>query len=68
MTFEESIFQLEDILKQLEGDKIDLATALSQYELGVRILKHCHEILETAHSKIETLQADGSVQICYNDS
>ena len=56
MTFEESIIRLEEILKQLEGDKVDLETALSQYEEGVRLLKNCHKILETARQKIEVLQ------------
>jgi exodeoxyribonuclease VII small subunit len=56
MTFEESIIRLEEILKQLEGDKVDLTTALSQYEEGVHLLKNCHQILETARQKIEILR------------
>ena len=59
MTFEESIIRLEEIQKQLEGNKVDLATALSQYEEGVRLLKNCHEILETARQKIEILRGVG---------
>ena len=55
-TFEESIQRLEEILKQLEGDKVDLESALSQYEEGVRLLKNCHGILETARQKIEILR------------
>ena len=54
-TFEESMLRLEQILKQLEGDKVDLEAALSQYEEGVGLLKNCHRILETAQQKIETL-------------
>ena len=60
MTFEESVIRLEEILKQLEGDKVDLATALSQYEEGVRLLKNCHGILETARQKIEVLRGIGA--------
>jgi len=56
MTFEESIIRLEKILKLLEGDKIDLESALLQYEEGVRLLKNCHGILETARQKIEVLR------------
>jgi exodeoxyribonuclease VII small subunit len=56
-TFEESILRLDEILKQLEGEKVDLATALSQYEEGVRLLKHCHTILETTRQKIEILRS-----------
>ena len=60
MTFEESIHRLEEILKQLEGDKVDLETALSQYEEGVRLLKNCHGILESARQKIEVLRGVGA--------
>jgi exodeoxyribonuclease VII small subunit len=60
MTFEESIIRLEEILKLLEGDKVDLETALSQYEDGVRLLKNCHGILESAHQKIKVLRGIGT--------
>ena len=56
MTFEESIIRLEEILKNLEGDKVDLESALVQYEEGVRLLKNCHVILESARQKIEVLR------------
>ena len=59
LTFEESILRLEAILSQLEGDKVNLATALSQYEEGVRLLKNCHGILESARQKIEILRNVG---------
>ena len=58
-TFEESIIRLEEILNQLEGDNVDLATALSQYEEGVHLLKNCHGILESAQQKIEILRGVG---------
>ena len=63
VTFEGAILRLEEILRQLEGDKVDLQAALSQYEEGVRLLKNCHGILETARQKIEVLRsvtADGT--------
>lgn len=63
MTFEESLLRLEEIIRQLEGDKVDLETVLSQYEEGVRLLKNCHGILESAHQKVKVLrniEADGS--------
>jgi exodeoxyribonuclease VII small subunit len=56
MTFEESLIRLEEILKQLDGGKIDLETALIQYEEGIRHLKNCHGILESARRKIEVLR------------
>ena len=63
MTFEESVLRLEEILKQLEGGKVDLQTALSRYEEGVRLFRNCHSILESARQRIEVLrsvEADGT--------
>jgi len=56
MTFEESIIRIEEILKLLEGDKVDLEAALLQYEEGIKLLKNCHVLLETARQKIEVLR------------
>ena len=56
LTYEESIQRLEEVLKQLEGDKVDLGTALAKYEEGVHLLKNCHGILESARQKIEILR------------
>ena len=57
LTFEESILRLEEILKQLEGNKVGLETALSRYEEGVGLFKNCHSILESARQKIEVLRS-----------
>ena len=56
MTFEESIIRLDEILKNLDGDRVDLESALLQYEEGVRLLKNCHVILESARQKIEVFR------------
>lgn len=64
--FEESLVRLEEIVKQLDDGRTDLETALSRYEEGVGLLKHCHGILEKTQRKIEILrniQADGSVEV-----
>ncbi|MDR3196875.1 MAG: exodeoxyribonuclease VII small subunit [Planctomycetaceae bacterium] len=55
-TFEESLTRLEEILRQLDDSQTDLETALLRYEEGVRLLKHCHKILETTQRKIEILR------------
>jgi exodeoxyribonuclease VII small subunit len=59
-TFEESLTRLEEILRQLDDSQTDLETALARYEEGVKILKHCHEILETAERKIEFLRGENN--------
>ena len=55
-TFEESLARLEEIVKLLDTDKIDLETALTNYEEAVGLLKQCHYMLEAAQRKIELLR------------
>jgi exodeoxyribonuclease VII small subunit len=57
LTFEESLTQLENIVKQLDDVRTGLDTALDSYEEGVRILKRCNNILDTAQRRIEILRA-----------
>ena len=53
--FEDALEQLEDIVHRLEDGQIGLAEALAQYEQGVKLLRHCHQLLENAERKIEVL-------------
>ncbi len=55
MSFEESLEQLEIIVRELESGEMGLNDALTQYEQGVRYLKHCHQALRSAETKIEML-------------
>lgn len=54
-TFEQSLAELESIVHQLEDGQIGLAEALACYEQGVRHLKHCYQLLQSAERKIELL-------------
>ena len=54
-TFEESLGELESIVGELESGKLGLSDALARYELGVKHLKSCHELLERVERKIELL-------------
>ncbi|GHT45434.1 hypothetical protein FACS189454_04910 [Planctomycetales bacterium] len=56
MNFEQSVAQLEEILKRLGDDNVDLETALQQYEEGVGLLKNCYAVLQNAQRKVELLQ------------
>lgn len=65
VSFEESLEQLERVVRQLEDGQLGLSEALTQYEDGVRHLKHCHQALARAERKIELLTSvdeDGNSQ------
>jgi len=54
-SLEESLEQLELIVHRLEEGEIGLSEALQQYEKGVRLLRACYDLLETAERRIELL-------------
>ncbi|MEX1039432.1 MAG: exodeoxyribonuclease VII small subunit [Pirellulaceae bacterium] len=54
-SFEEQLEQLDQIVGQLESGQLGLEESLKQYELGIRILKSCHGVLQESERKIELL-------------
>ncbi|MCL2304571.1 MAG: exodeoxyribonuclease VII small subunit [Planctomycetaceae bacterium] len=56
MTFEESLLQLEKIVRTLDDGKTSLDEALEKYEEGIRLLRHCTELLDGAKRRIEILR------------
>jgi exodeoxyribonuclease VII small subunit len=54
-TFEHSLAELEAIVHQLEDGELGLAESLARYEQGVKHLKHCYQLLQTAERKIDLL-------------
>jgi exodeoxyribonuclease VII small subunit len=55
-TFEQSLAELEQIVRQLEEGQLGLAESLASYELGVKRLKECYQLLERAERRIELLE------------
>jgi exodeoxyribonuclease VII small subunit len=64
LCFEDAFAQLEFIVAQLEEGQIGLAEGLARYEEGVKLLKHCYQLLASAERRIELLKGvdpDGQV-------
>lgn len=55
--FEQSINDLEQIVKQLEKGELTLEESLKQFEKGVSLARKCQEVLNQAEQKIERLTA-----------
>jgi exodeoxyribonuclease VII small subunit len=55
LTFEQSLEQLEQIVRQLEEGQLGLTESLERYEQGVKHLRQCSQALEVAERKIELL-------------
>ncbi len=55
MEFEAALEQLEQIVDELEQGEGDLTKALARYEQGVRLLTHCHGVLDGAERSVALL-------------
>ncbi len=51
-TFEEIMFDLESIVKELENDSLPLEVALEKYKQGIELSKMCHDRLSKAKDVI----------------
>jgi exodeoxyribonuclease VII small subunit len=54
-TFEEALVRLEAIVQALEEGEIPLAEGLARYEEGVKLLRACYQLLDSAQRRIELL-------------
>ena len=64
LTFEEAIKELEKIALALENEKIDLDESLGLYEKGVKLVRYCNKLIESAERKIKVLSVntDGEIE------
>ena len=53
--FEQSINELEHIVKQLEKGELTLDDSLQQFEKGINLARTCQKVLNQAEQKIELL-------------
>ena len=59
--FEQSVTELEEIVKQLEKGELTLEDSLKQFEKGIGLARRCQDVLNQAEQKIETLTAAHSI-------
>jgi exodeoxyribonuclease VII small subunit len=57
-SFEQSLEQLEEIVKALESGDIDLDLAIKKYQKGMELSKHCHTLLKDAEEVIVKMMKD----------
>lgn len=58
--FEQSISELEDIVKQLEKGELSLEESLKQFEKGINLARGCQDVLNQAEQKIQILTSTDS--------
>ena len=65
--FEESIKELEKIVKALEVGEPSLDESLKSFEKGISLIKVCQKELESAENKIKELTEDGETKTFESD-
>lgn len=60
MSFEEAMQELEQIVKNIDSGAETLDSAVSSFERGVFLKKHCEQKLSEAKLKIEKITTDGN--------
>ncbi len=63
-SFENTMEQLETIVKELESGELPLEEAIKKYEAGMKHSLYCNNLLDKAEKKISILleNADGSIK------
>lgn len=62
-TFEESLVELETIVKELESGDVDLDKAIEKYSEAMKLAKLCSDKLNNATLKVnQILKEDGSLE------
>ncbi|PCJ25362.1 MAG: exodeoxyribonuclease VII small subunit [Rickettsiales bacterium] len=63
MSFEESLAELEGIVRKIDAGQENLADAVGSFERGVTLKNHCESMLKEAKLKIEKITSTDNGEI-----
>ena len=65
MTFESNIARLDQIVSQLETDRLDLSVSLKLFEEGIELMRLASDELSEAETRVKELveRADGVLEL-----
>lgn len=65
LSFEEALSELEKIVQALECGQMPLEDAITAYERGAQLRRHCERKINEAEERIHiiTQQPDGSLEV-----
>ena len=63
MSFEQALAALDEIVRRLEGGKVDLEDSIAIYTRGTHLRRHCEAKLRSAEERVEmiVIGAEGAV-------
>jgi exodeoxyribonuclease VII small subunit len=62
LSFEESIQELESLVKQMEAGDLPLEDALQSFERGIVLARHSQQTLKKAEQKVQVLMSQNGQQ------
>ncbi len=60
LSFEEAFSQLEATVTALQNGQMPLERALQYYEEGMKLARHCDELLQKAELRVQQLTRDAA--------
>jgi exodeoxyribonuclease VII small subunit len=69
MSFEDALAELEQIVRALEGGQQKLEDAITAYERGAALRRHCEAKLAEAEARVQAIveRADGTLALKASD-
>lgn len=61
-SFEQALEELEVLVKDLENGEIELNQAVTKYNDGMNLVKHCHDLLKNAENVIVKMMKDDKLE------
>lgn len=58
LSYEKALKKLEDTLKELENVDCSLEDSLDKYKMGIKLYKHCNNLLSKAEAEIKIVLED----------
>lgn len=62
LSFEESMQELESLVKQMEAGDLPLEEALQSFERGIALARHSQQTLKKAEQKVQVLMKQNGQQ------
>lgn len=63
LPFESAYSELESVVQRLEGGELSLEDALSLYERGQMLARHCQALLDQAELRVTVLSGDEQAEV-----
>lgn len=66
-SYEEMMIKLEDIVNNMDGDKMPLNESMKKYEEGMNLCSKMYKVLREAEGKINILTEEGEKNLNFEE-